>query len=84
MVLETVEIHANTGEKRKHVGFPGFSAFKEGPPCSVLPTQRRGTQAAPTGREKCGQKVWVSSWGSNQTNTSVLGCRVGTGELFLG
>ena len=38
MVLEKVEIHANMGEKRKNVGFPGFSAFNEGPSGSVLPT----------------------------------------------
>jgi hypothetical protein len=38
MVLEKVEIHANMGEKRKNLGFPGFPTFKEGPSCSVLPT----------------------------------------------
>ena len=38
MELENVEIHANMREKRKNMGFPGFSAFKEGLSSSVLPT----------------------------------------------
>ena len=37
-MLKKVEIHANMGEKRKNMGFPGFSAFKEGPSGSVLLT----------------------------------------------
>lgn len=69
MVLEKVEIMP-TWEKRRTWVFRLFCLQGRALLLCVANLEVR-TPGCSTGEEKCSQKGWISSWESNQTNTSV-------------